>query len=165
MVFVASRLLKFSCIVIFSIFTNVMMKRSIAICLFALASTIWLAHAIIPHHHHIAVGKVAEAIVYHHHDHEPESPANHSHENEGSKARNFVLDQVVILRSGAFRDAPLLTSGPAHDSDFSQPFIACLTYIHQAIIPESTLFRRTDYQKPFTLFLSRDNQLRGPPVA
>jgi len=142
-----------------------MVKRTLSICFLFLAGIILVGHAIIPHHHHIAVSKVVEAIVYHHHENDSESPANHSHEHEGGKTKHFVLEQVVIVRSGAARSAPLLTPGSLLDFDHSQPLVACLPFIHQIIIPESTLFRRTDHQKPSILLLSRDNQLRGPPAA
>ncbi|MHC1773997.1 MAG: hypothetical protein AB9834_01165 [Lentimicrobium sp.] len=142
-----------------------MVKRTLSLCFLLLAGIILAGHAIIPHHHHITVSKVVESIVYHHHDNVPESPANHSHEHDGSKTGKFVLDQVVIFRSGVIRSAPVHAPGSLLNFDHSQPFVACLPYIHQSIIPESALFRRTDSQKPFTLFLGRDNQLRGPPAA
>jgi hypothetical protein len=141
-----------------------MIKRTLSIFFLFLAGIILAGHAIIPHHHHIAVSKVVQAIVYHHHNDDSESPVNHSHEHEGGKTKHFVLEQVVIVRSDASRSAPELLSGSL-DFDHSQPLVACLPYITQNIIPECALFRRTDHQKPTILFLSRDNQLRGPPAA
>lgn len=144
---------------------RLMVKRTLSICFLFLAGIILVGHAIIPHHHHIAVSKVVESIVYHHHDNDSESPANHSHEHESGKTKHFILDQVVIFRSGLLRSAPVLTSSSLLDFDHSQPLVACLPYIYQIIIPESSLFRRTDHQKPSILTLNRDNQLRGPPAA
>lgn len=142
-----------------------MVKRTLSLCFLFLAGIILVGHAIIPHHHHIVVSKVVEAIVDHHHDNDSGSPAHHSHEHEGGKTKNFVLDQVVIFRSGVLRLAPVLTPYSLLEFDHNQPLVACLSYFHQIIIPESILFRRTDHQKPSIILLNRDNQFRGPPAA
>lgn len=142
-----------------------MVKRTLSICFLFLAGFILVSHAIIPHHHHLVGNKVVESVIYHHHDNDSESSANHSHEHEGSKTKHFVLDQVVIVRSGALRSAPVLAPGSFLDFDYNQLLVACLPYIHQIIIPEFSLFRRTDHQKPSILLLNRDNQFRGPPAA
>lgn len=142
-----------------------MVLKSIKTFFIFLAGCILVGHAIIPHHHHIAVSKFVAEIINHHHDNDSESPASHSHEHEGGKTSKFVLDQVIIFRSSALRSAPVLASDSFLDFDHSQQLVAFLPYIHQNIIPESTLFRRTDHQKPSIFFLSRDIQFRGPPAA
>lgn len=142
-----------------------MVKRTLSVCFLFLAGIILVGHAIIPHQHHLTEGRVIKTPIHHHHDHDLETPDNHSHEHDGSSTKHFVLEQVVIARSSALRTAPVLASGSLLDFDHSQSIVACLPYIYQIIIPESSLFRRTDHQKPSILTLNRDNQLRGPPAA
>ena len=141
-----------------------MVKRTLSVCFLFLSGIILLGHAIIPHHHHLNVSDLVQTAV-HHHENDYEPPTNHEH--EGGKTKHFVLEQIVIARSSVIRPAPQLASGSIFDldHDLSLLFVSCLPYTYQFIIPESTLFRRTDHQIPSFLCLSRDNRLRGPPVA
>jgi len=143
-----------------------MVKRTLSVCFLFLSGIILLGHAIIPHQHHLTDDRLVKTAIHHHHITDTENPANHSHEHDGSSTKHFVLEQVVIARSSALRPAPQLTSGSIFDfdHDHSLLFIACLTNTYQLIIPESTLFRRTDHQISSFLYLCCDNRLRGPPA-
>lgn len=132
-------------------------------CLLLLAGTILLGHAIIPHHHHFIFNNVVTNTL--HHDTNAESPANHSHEQEDGKTNHFVLELVVVVRSGEVLPAPQGVSASQLGFDLSSLFVACLPYIHQNIIPVSALFYRSDHQISSLFYASQDHQLRGPPSA
>ncbi|MFZ4706930.1 MAG: hypothetical protein ACOYMF_13065 [Bacteroidales bacterium] len=144
-----------------------MVKRTLSICFLFLSGIILLGHAIIPHQHHLTGDRLVKTAIHHHHITDTENPANHSHEHDGSSTKHFVLEQVVIARAIALRPAPQLASGSIFDFDHDHSFlfIACITNTYQLIIPESNVFRRTDYQVRSLLLIIRDNRLRGPPVA
>ena len=77
-----------------------MLKRSIAIFLFVIANTIWLAHAIVPHHHHNF-----QAIL--HDNHCAENRSDHSHfpatdfnEHHHGNFADCSLKQLAIVPPG-----------------------------------------------------------------
>lgn len=144
-----------------------MAKRTLSLCFLFLSGIILLGHAIIPHQHHLTDDSLVKTAIHHHHSTDIETPANHSHGHDGSSTKHFVLEQVVIARANALRPAPQLASGSIFDfdQDHSLLFISCLNNTYQFIIPESNLFRRTDYQAFSLLATVRDNYLRGPPAA
>jgi hypothetical protein len=144
-----------------------MIKRTLAICFLFLAGITLVGHAIFPHHHHIKVCEFVSEAVSHNHEHDYLTPFSHSHQHEGSSAPHCVLEQTVIIRSGISRiQSPVVTLSSSNgDPASGLLFSAFLNKDQYHYIPESRLFRHSDYQAKTCFKLFQFTKLRGPPVA
>lgn len=141
-----------------------MVRKALSICFLFLAGTILLGHAIIPHHHQIIL-EVIDSVVKHHHDHDSRSLPEHSHEHNGGKNVQFVLDQLIVFRTAFIKPDKATRPLAFYNIESSHLFIHHNCFVHQLFIPGSALFRRTDHEK-LTFHCSYYKiSLRGPPVA
>ena len=154
-------------LLIFVCSTPQMIKRTLAICFLFLAGITLVGHAIFPHHHHIKVCEFVSETVSHNHEHDYLTPFSHSHQHEGSSAPHCVLEQTVIIRSGISRiQSPVVTLSSANgDSDSGLILSGCLNNEQYQYIPESGIFRYSDYQLQTCFKLFQFIKLRGPPAA
>jgi hypothetical protein len=103
-----------------------MMKRSIAIFLLILASTIWLTHAILPHHHHNSQVCLAKEHCQHDNDHRDHNRESSSHNHDNSPSTHCVLNLSAIVPQPVFKSNSGFPEPPQFDIDldFIQAIIA-----------------------------------------
>ncbi len=144
-----------------------MVKRTLSICFLFLAGFILVGHTIIPHHHHIKFCGFVNEVVSHNHEHDCLTPFCKAYHHDGSAAKHCVLEQTVVIRTGALRNeslAPLLSSFHGHPAS-GLLFSAFLNTDQYHYITESALFRHFEYRAQTCFRLFQFIEFRGPPVA
>jgi len=118
--------LQLCCNIIFTTFVIRMMKRSIAIFLIALASTIWLTHAILPHHHHNSQACLVKEHCQHDTNHRGQNSESNSHNHDNNSSSHCVLNQSAIVPQPVFKINNGFPEPPQFDIDldFIQAIIA-----------------------------------------
>lgn len=157
--------LQFSCIIFFTTFATHMLKRSIAISLLVLASTVWLAHAILPHHHHNSMACLVTEHCRHDNDIHTHNPESGSHDHDNSKSSNCTLNQSVIVPQSGLKGYSGIAASPANGSylDFIQAIVA---YTHSIafLSPKThTVYLNSVSTKLYLASIGKSLGLRAPP--
>lgn len=142
------------------------MKRSIAICLLVLASSIWLAHAIIPHHHHQSQVCLLTKHCQHDHDHQSDQPETDSHKHDNNTTSECSLNILAIVPQPIFKSGVGFPEPPQFDTGFDL-IQAIITRTHAFVLLSPVT--HTDYidSESTTLYLAslgKSLGLRAPPA-
>jgi len=162
----ANKTLQLGCIINFTTFAILMLKRSIAIVLLVLASAVWLTHAIIPHHHHnLQVCLVTEHCQHdkNYHAHNPESNSHNHHNNSSS---NCVLGQSAIVPQTILKANSGFPESPSVDTYFDV-IQAIVAYTHSIafISPKThTVYLNRVSTGLYLAYIGQYLGLRAPPA-
>lgn len=142
-----------------------MIKKRIALILLFVASSIWLAHAILPHHHHNSMACFAAKHCQQSGTANSHKSGSDSHNHNHNLSTNCVLNQSAIFPLSIFKCNSNFSQPNFHNIIHSvlQYFFVGLSFDYH-LYPES----HTDYTNsiPTSLYLSRVGEsmgLRAPP--
>jgi hypothetical protein len=143
-----------------------MLKRSIAIFLLTLASTVWLAHTIFPHHHHKSQACLVAEHCQHDYDHRHHSAETDSHEHPNNTTSTCTLDQLAIVPQPIFKGINGIPKTHHSDTDYSF-FQAIVAYTHSIVYlspkPHSSYINRVS-TRLYLVFIGQSLGLRAPPA-
>ena len=150
----------------FLVFLHRMTKRSIAIFLLVLASTVWLTHAILPHHHHNSQACLQTEHCEHDRDHQAHSPESRSHDHDNTKSSNCVLGQSAIVPQTILKAKSGFPESPSVDTYFDL-IQAIIAYTHSIafISPKThTVYLNRVSTKCYLAYIGQSVGLRAPPA-
>ena len=158
--------LQFSCITFFITFANLMLKRNIAIVLLMLASTVWLTHAILPHHHHTSLACLVTEHCQHDENYHSHSQESNSHDHDNNTSPNCVLDQLAIVPQPILKANSGFPESPSIDTyfDFIQAIVA---YTHSIafVSPKThTVYLNSVSTTLYLAYIGQSLGLRAPPT-
>jgi len=163
---IANKTLQLSCIIIFTTFAILMLKRSIAIFLLVLASTVWLTHAILPHHHHNSMACLVDDHCQHDSKYYSHSPESDSHEHDNNSSSHCVLNQSAIVPQPVFKSNSGFPEPPQFDIDldFIQAIIGN-TYSAALLSPKThTVYLNRVSTELYLAYIGQSLGLRAPPA-
>jgi len=150
----------------FLLLLSPMPKRSIAIFLLFFASTIWLAHAIVPHHHHKTQACLQAKHCFHesrHHSNFPETDSHHHDSNTSSNCslnQSAIVPQPILKSNRGLQETPQFNS----DNDFIQVIIIH-TYFSALLSSKThTVFLNRVSKTLYLLSIGHSFGLRAPPA-
>lgn len=143
-----------------------MLKRSIAIFLLMLASTVWLAHAILPHHHHNSQACLQTERCQHNKDYHAHTPESNSHDHDHNTTSNCVLYQLAIVPQPILKANSGFPESPSIDTyfDFIQAIVA---YTHSIafVSPKThTVYLNSVSKTLYLEYIGQSLGLRAPPA-
>jgi len=158
--------LQLGCIIIFTTFAILMLKRSIATFLLVLAGTVWLAHAILPHHHHNSLACLVDEHCQHDNKFHSHSPETDSHEHDDNSSTHCVLNQSAIVPQPVFKSNSGFPEPPQFDIDidFIQAIIAN-AYSAALLSPKThTVYLESVSTTLYIVSIGQSLGLRAPPA-
>lgn len=150
----------------FTTFAISMLKRSIAIFLLMLASTVWLTHAILPHHHHNSQACLQAEYGQHNKDYHAHTPESNSHNHDHNTTSNCVLYQLAIVPQPILKGNGGVTEPPQFDTDYGF-FQAVVAYTHSVVFispKPHTLYINSVSTSLCLAFIGQSLGLRAPPA-
>jgi len=142
-----------------------MLKRSIAIFLFMLASTVWLTHAILPHHHHNSLVCLVTEHCRHDNDYHDHSSESGSHNHDNNVFSNCVLNQLAIVPQPIFKSNSGFPEPPQFDidPDFIQT-IPANTFSALLSSKANTVYPKSVSTTLYLAYIVQSQGLRAPPA-
>ena len=143
-----------------------MMKRSIAIFLLVLASAVWLAHAILPHHHHNSLVCLVTEHCQHDKDNHAHNPESNPHDHDNNSSSHCVLNQSAIVPQPVFKSNNGFPEPPQFDIDldFIQAIIAN-TYSASLLSRKThAVYLESVSTTLYLVFIGQSLGLRAPPA-
>ncbi len=143
------------------------MKRSIATFLLVLASTIWLAHAIVPHHHHQSQACLITKHCQHDHEHQSGQPETDPHKHDNNTTAECSLHQLAIVPQPVYKSGGGFPESAESGTDFD--FIqAIISYTHSIsfLSPKThAVYLGNESISLYLASIGHSQGLRAPPVA
>jgi len=151
--------------IIFANQSDKMMKKVLTIVFMLLANLVLLAHAVVPHHHHIIEICIEDSNCHSDaEDHQHESSKSHDH-NDETDTDQCILKQAWILPSNQFK--PDFKSFENGNGLFKiQYSLAILSNLKIAQKDINYAFRE---DRPFSIkipdcYIGNSHSHRGPPI-
>jgi hypothetical protein len=143
-----------------------MMKRSIATILIVLASTIWLAHAVIPHHHHQSQACLITKHCQHDHDHQAGQPETDPHQHDNKTTTECSLNQLAIVPQPVFKCGSLFPKPLQSDTDydFIQSLISYTNSVSFLSPKTHAVYLDNEPASFYLTFIGHSSGLRAPPA-
>lgn len=142
------------------------LKHTIAVFTLLLSSTIWLAHAILPHHHHQSQACLLTEHCRGDHDHHSGLPETDPHKHDNNTTSECSLNQLAIVPPPVFKSGNGFPEPPRYDYDIDiiLTIIACVNSF-SFISPQIHIV--CIESEPVSLYLAAIGQsqgLRAPPA-
>ncbi len=143
-----------------------MIKRTTAIVFVLLANLLYLAHAVVPHHHHnklVCLGE-SQGLIH-------SNSSGHSHDNDSDNhdgkdnSDECILKELTALPSNEWKQELKFSANDYNPDDKIAFFNSSLFIGEDAFIPLILQFIPVHYiNSSFSFYVSSSLGLRAPPI-
>lgn len=135
-------------------------------CLLVVASAIWLAHAIVPHHHHETKACLITKHCQHDHDHQSGQPETDPHKHDNNTTTECSLHQPAIVPQPVFKSGGGFSEPTESDTyfDLIQVIISCTNSISFLSPKTHAVYLGNKSTSLYLASIGHSQGLRAPPV-